>query len=146
MSLASNVSWKPPAFVPIFGQNASILPKLHYIMGYKSIRYPFFRFFTKKTMLSCTYFVKKRPLSKKHDALMPIFCQKTSILSKTLCFHVIFLICFMKNPLLPCPYFVQKTSILSKQHWMDNGPKKSIRYLFFPIFQKHCSYVYILSI
>ena len=87
MSLASNVSWKPPAFVPIFGQNASILPKLHYIMGYKSIRYPFFRFSTKKSTLSCTYFVKnvnsqktqrshahilskKRPFSLKHCALM----------------------------------------------------------------------------
>ena len=27
---------KTPAVMPMFGQNSSILPKLHYIMGYKS--------------------------------------------------------------------------------------------------------------
>ena len=48
------------------------------IMGQKSQQDAlFFRFFTRKSMLSCPYFVqKKRKISKKHNVLMPIFCQK----------------------------------------------------------------------
>ena len=41
----------------------------------KSIRCLFFRFFTKKSMLSCLYFIQKCLFSKKHTALMPIFYQ-----------------------------------------------------------------------
>ena len=40
---------------------------------------------------------------------MPIFCQKTSNLTKTLCSHIIFFEFSMKNPLLPCPYLVEKS-------------------------------------
>ena len=51
----------------------------------------FFPIFSKKSLFSCLYFVKKRrPFSKKHSALMSIFCLKTSILSYTLCSHVLF--------------------------------------------------------
>ena len=41
----------------------------------KSVRCLFFRFFTKKLMLSCLYFIQNHLFSKKHTALMPIFYQ-----------------------------------------------------------------------
>ena len=45
-------------------------------------------------------FRNKRPFSKNHSALMPIFCQKY--------------VHSLKITLLSCPYFIKKTSILSK--------------------------------
>ena len=52
----------------------------------------------KKVRPSCPYFVKKRPFSLEYPALMPVFCQKISILSKTQCSYVIFFFnIFMKN-------------------------------------------------
>ena len=49
-----------------------------------------FRFFTKKSLLSCPYFIKNTSILLKHTALIPILVKKTSILSKTRCSHVIF--------------------------------------------------------
>ena len=48
----------------------------------KTIGCPHFPIFRNKSLLSCQYFVKKRPFFKKHTDVMPIFCRKTSILSK----------------------------------------------------------------
>ena len=72
---------KTHAVMPILCQKSlnSVKTTLYYKLK-KSIGYPFYRFFTKSSMLSCPYFVNQRPVSKKHCALMPIFCQKTSIL------------------------------------------------------------------
>ena len=63
----------------------------------------------KKPLFSCPFTVKKRPFSKKHDALMLIFCQKTSILSKLQWSHVIFLIFFMKTPTCHANIWSKKT-------------------------------------
>ena len=56
-------------------------------------------------------FCQKNINSLKKIALMPVFCQKTSILSKTRQFQVIF---FSTKTSISCPYFVKKTSNLSK--------------------------------
>ena len=55
---------------------------------------------------------------------MPIFFNKTSILSKPWCYHDIFYI-FLKNPLLSCPYFIKN---------VNSVKTKSIGCPFFPIF------------
>ena len=87
----------------------------------------------------------------KITALKPRFCQKTSILWKTLCScaHILsknvislkntvlsyhFFKLFMKNPMLSYTYFVKKTSILSKPHY-NMGQKRQYDALFFPIFR-----------
>ena len=74
----------------IFGQNASILPKLHYTIGYKSQKYTLFpifhtkinalmifcknRLFSKKTRCSRAHILsEKRTFSLKHCALMSFF-------------------------------------------------------------------------
>ena len=123
---------KPPAVMPIFDQKTSILSKQHYIMSQRSQQDAlFFRFLTKKLSLLCPYFVKKRPFSKKHtllSCLMPIVCKKkvnslkitilscpyflkkTSILSKKLCYYVVFFKFFMKNPMLSYPHLVKNVN------------------------------------
>ena len=74
---------KPPAVKPVISHKTSILSKLKYIIGHKSQHNAlFFRFLRKKPRLSCHYFVKKSPFSKKYPALKPVFCQKTPF-SKT---------------------------------------------------------------
>ena len=87
----SNFSWKTPAVVHMIGQKTSILSKLHYFMVIKVKRMLFlFRFFMKKSLLSCSYFIKNTSILLKHTALIPILVKKTSILSKTRCSHVFF--------------------------------------------------------
>ena len=66
----------------------------------------FFLIFTIKLLLSCPYPVKKRAFSKKQTALIPIFCQKTSIMSKTRFSSHFFFQIFHEKPLLSCPYLV----------------------------------------
>ena len=67
----------------------------------------FFRLFTKKHCSHAHIFSKKRQFSQKHIALMPIFCQKTSILTKLRCSHVIFFNIFF-NSMLSFRYLVKK--------------------------------------
>ena len=115
MSIKKKNHEKPPSVMPIFDQKTSILSKQHYIMSQRSQQDALFlRFLTKKLSLLCPYFVKKRPLSKKHTALKSIFCQKNvhSLKNTVLLCH--FFKIFMTNPLLSRPYLVKKTSILSK--------------------------------
>ena len=67
---------KPPAVMHIFGQNNvnSVKTTLYYGPK-KSIGCPFFSNFSRKN--HCSHILsKKSPFSKKHTALMPIFCQK----------------------------------------------------------------------
>ena len=89
-------------------------------------------------------FCQKRPFSKKHTALMPIFCKKRSILSKTQCSHVIFSKFSWKTPAV-MPILDQKTSILSKlQYYM--GQKVNRMPFFFDFSWKNdFSHAHILS-
>ena len=122
---------------------------------------PFFSYFPRKNHCSYAHILsKKRPFYKNYAALMPIFCQKTFILSRIHCSHVIFFHFSMKN-LLSIPYLVKNTSILSKLPYIMG--QKSYRMPFFswyftkkisalmPIFfkkrkfSKKCFYSHILS-
>ena len=106
---------KPTAVKPIFDKKTSILSKLHYNIIIKKVkRMPFFSYFPRKNHCSYAHILsKKRPFYKNYAALMPIFCQKTFILSRIHCSHVIFFHFSMKN-LLSIPYLVKNTAILSK--------------------------------
>ena len=73
-----------------FCQNYTIL------WAKKVNRMPFFSDFPRKNNNSHAHILStKRPFYKKHTFLMPIFCQKTSILSKTPSSQVIFFNFFM---------------------------------------------------
>ena len=82
-------------------------------------RMPFFRFFTKKSLLSCPYFVKKTSILKKSTLRScPYFVKKTFILSKTQCSHVFFFQIFHEKPPAVMHIFGQKTSNLSKLYYI----------------------------
>ena len=117
--------------MPIFGQKTSILLKLHYFMVIKVNRMLFlFRFFTKKSLLSCPYFIKNTSILLKHTALIPILVKKTSILSKTRRSHVFFFFkFFMKNSC--CRAHDWSKNVNSVKTTLYSGPKKSIWCPFF---------------
>ena len=99
---------KLPAFIPIFGQkNANSVKITHYDQeSEKDVL--FFGFFTKKICSNAHIFSKKkRQFSKKTLLSCPYFVEKTSILSETLCSYVNFFKIFIKNPLLSCPYLIK---------------------------------------
>ena len=68
----------------------------------------FFRFLTKKTLLSCPYFVKNVHSLKTNSSLLSIFCPKNvhSLKNKVLSCH--FFHFLHKNPILLCRYLVKK--------------------------------------
>ena len=72
--------------------------------------------------------VLNRPFYKEHAALMPILGQKTSILSKTLCSHVIYFHFSMKNPCCQSAYLAKKTLILSKVPYIRGKKGKTMPY------------------
>ena len=157
ISFFSNLSWKTHCcHTHIWSKKTSILSKLHQSWAKKVNRMPFFfQFFTKKLLLLCPYFVKKRPFSKKHTALMPIFCRKNVHPLKNTMLHVICIKFFMKKPLLFMPMFGQecvnsvKTTLY---YWLKSQygtffsrfyTKKSL--LSCPYLVTHCSRAHILS-
>ena len=110
-----NFHQKPLAVMPIFDQKHQFYQNYTIIWAKKVNMMPFFfRFLTEKSSLSCPYFVKKRPFSKKHAALKSRFCQKNGHSLKNTVLLCHFFKIFMTNPLLSRPYLVKKTSILSK--------------------------------
>ena len=107
-------------------------------------RMPFFFDFSRKNHCSHAHILpKKRPFSKKHDALMPIFSQKTSILSQKHGSLMSFFF-FMKTP---CCH----AHIWSKSQFCQNytilWPKKVNRMPFFSDFSRknHLSHAHIWS-
>ena len=87
----------------------------------------FFLFFTKKSLLSCPYFVKKTSLLQKHILFMSIIVQKYVFFSKPQCFNFIFFKFFIENP---CFYanIWSKTPTMSKPLYLSE--KKSVGCLF----------------
>ena len=77
---------------------------------------------------------KKSQLPKKHIALIPYFVKKTSLLSKTRFYHVIFFQIIHENPILSCSSLVKRTSIMSKLSYLMG--QKINRMLFCPIFHE----------
>ena len=97
----------------IFCQNYIIL------WAIKVNKMPFPPDFLLKNRCSHTQFILKiRLFFREQTALKSMFCQKTFILSKTLCSHVIFFqVFFEKSPAVK-PIFGKKTSVLSKLHYI----------------------------
>ena len=62
----------------------------------------FFRFFTKKSLLSCPYLSKKRPFFKKHSVLIPIHYQKN--------------VNSLKNTMLSCHFFYFSKNFEKNHH------------------------------
>ena len=121
---------------PCLVKKTSILSKLHYIMGQKSQQDAlFFRFFTKKLLLSCPYYVNKRQFSKKHTALLAIFCQKNfHALTNTVLSCHFFQIFHEEHPTV-MPVFGQK-NVNSAKTTLYYGPTKSIGCPFFRFVMK----------
>ena len=107
----SSILWKTQCshviFSIFFSKNQQLLcpylvKKRQFCQNYtilwakKVNRMPFFSDFPRKNNNSHAHILStKRPFYKKHTFLMPIFCQKTSILSKTPSSQVIFFNFFM---------------------------------------------------
>ena len=109
---------KPLLLCPYLLKNVNSVKTTVYYGPKKSIGYPFFQFLTKKYLLLCLYFVKKRLFSKKRWADAYIYVNKTPFLSKYNS-RVIGFGIFMKNPCCHA-LFGQKTSILSKLRYIIN--------------------------
>ena len=94
---------KPPSVMPIFGKKNvnSVITTLQYGTK-KSIGCPFFRYFTKKSLLSCPYFVKTT------STIIWIMHQRSQQ-------DALFFRYFMKKSMLLCPYFVNITLRGQKQ-------------------------------
>ena len=104
--------------MPMFGRKTSNLWKLHYFMAKKVNRMSFFSIFSRKYRCCVMPIFDQKyaySLKKKHSALKPISCQKTSFLSKTvLSCHLVSI--FHENSLPSSPYLVKninsvKTSV-----------------------------------
>ena len=108
--------WKTPAFMHIFDHNNFQFCQ-HSHGPKKSIRCSFFPIFHEKLIaLMPIFFQKKRPFSKKHNVLIPIFNHKIVHSLKNTVLSCHFFNFFSKNQLLLCLYLVKKLSILSKLH------------------------------
>ena len=106
---------------------------------------PFFKFPYEKITTLMRIFVKKSTFPNENTLFMPIFCEKTSILSKTLYSHVKFFNFFMNNSMLPCLYLVKKiiNSVKAPLHYW---PKSQQDALFSKFSRKNnCSHAHILS-
>ena len=116
----SNFSWITPCFEAyILSEDVNSVKPNVYIMGHKSQQNAlFFRFFTKKPLIPCPYFVKKSQYSKKYIALMPLFYHQKTFISKNTVISCHF---FFQNshekPSAVMPIFGRKTSILSKLYY-----------------------------
>ena len=116
-------------------------------MVIKVTRMPFlFRFFLKKSLLSCKYFIKNTSIifSKKHTALMPILVKKRPFSQKHNALMCFFFKFFMKNSC--CRAHDQSKNVNFVKTTLYFGPKKSQDALFSYFSRKSfCSYVNILS-
>ena len=135
--LFSSFLWKTPCCqAHIWSKKRQFCQNYTIFWVQKVNRLPFFSDFDGIIICSNAHILQThRPFSKKHLLLRPYFVQKTCIVSKTQCSHVIFFKFFMKNPLLSCPYLVKKTSILSKLHYIM-GKKSQLDAHFFQFFTK----------
>ena len=121
---------------PYLVQKTSFCQNCNTILTKKSQKdayFLLFRFLRKKSLLSCSFFVNKRQFSKKNTALMPIFCQKTSISWKPSA-NMSFFSIFLWKTTCSFPYLLKNVnSVKTTQYY---GPKNSIGYHFFWYFKK----------
>ena len=91
MSIFSKFSSKTPCCHAHIWSKTSILSKYTIIWAKKVNMMPFCSDFERNYLCSHAYFLSKnRKISKKYAVFMPMFCQKTSTLSKTCSSHVVF--------------------------------------------------------
>ena len=92
-SFVSNFAWKTPCcHTHIWSKNINSANTTLLYGPKKSIRWSFIRYFTKKSMLACPYFIKNTYILSKNTLLSsPYNVKITSILWKTLFSHFIFL-------------------------------------------------------
>ena len=110
--------------MPIFGQkNVNSVKFTHYDQK-SEYDVLFSDISTKKIALMPIYLKKKRSFSKKSLLSCPYFVEKMSILSETLCSYVNFSKNFIKNPLLSCPYLIKNVNSIKTTLYYE--PKKSI--------------------
>jgi len=118
--------------MPIFGYKSlnSVNTTLFYGLK-KSKRYPFFLFFTEKSLLSCPWFVKKRPFSKKHVALMPLFFQKNvnSLKNILLSYHFFFSNFLWKIPFCRAHFWSKKCHFCKTSLYYRPKKLNSIPYI-----------------
>ena len=114
MSFFQDFHEKPPAVKPIFGQKNVNPLKITLYYGPKSQQDVLFsQFFTKSNCSHAHVEKKKLPISKKHDALIPIFYQPNIHDLKTTVLLYYFISNFYEKPPAVIPIFGQKTSFLS---------------------------------
>ena len=113
-------------------RNVSVKTTLCYCPK-KLIGCPFSHFIWKSRCSDAQILSKKRPFSKNHNALMPIFCQKivTSLKNTPISCH--FFKIFHKKPNAVISNLVNKRSILSELHYILRATKV-IGCPVFPIF------------
>ena len=80
---------RPRCHAYIWSKNVKSVKTIIYSMGQKITKKLYFSHIFKKFYPHTNILSKNHPFSK-NPALMPIFCQKTSTLSKTQLFHFIF--------------------------------------------------------
>ena len=138
---------KFPTIMLIFHQKMLILLKLYNVLGHQGQKNAFFLSFTKKSTSHAYILSKIRLISKKNTLLSsPYIIMKTSILSKTLCFYVIFFFKYrMEYPWPLSPFLVKKRQFCQNNStfWVHKVNKIP---LFSDVFRKNQrSHAHILS-
>ena len=124
---------KTPAFMPVLGYKNFNSVKTT-LWAKKVYRISFFRIFHEKINSLKPIFCKKCPFSKKTLLSCPYFVKKKSIISKTLCSNVIFSNFPWK---IPCYYaHTWVKNVHSVKITLYYARKRSIGCPFFPIFHK----------
>ena len=126
---------KPQLSCPHLVNKMSIQTKLHYIMGQKVNKMPFFPIFHEKNnALIPIFYPKTSILWKKTLHNCPYFTNKTSFLSKIQFSHDIFVEILMKNLLLSRSNLVKKVNFVKTTLYYRQ--KKMRMPIFFSIFHE----------
>ena len=119
----SNFAWKTLRCHAHMIKKTSILSTCIILWIKKVNRLSFVSDFSRKNHLSHAHILsRKRPFSKKHFALIPVFCRKNVQSLKNTLLSCQFLFKFYMKNLLLKPIFDHKKSIMSKLHSIM-GPK-----------------------
>ena len=102
-----------------------------------------FRFYTKKSLLSCPYFVKKSPFSKKYTALMPLLWSKNVHFQKHGDLMSFFSKFSCKTHCCNADIWSKNVSSVKTILWAIKVNRISFLYDFSPKYT--CSYAHILS-
>ena len=129
MSLITFFRKKPMLPCPYLVTKPQFCQYYSILWAKKVKKIPFLPIFTEKSLLSCPWFVKKRPFSKKHVALMPLFFQKNvhSLKNILLSYHFFFSNFLRKIPFCRAHIWSKKchfckTSLYYRQKKLNSIP------------------------